>query len=289
MTIIRREPLNQGTFPKEIITCRLDNETEIQIFCKYESGSNHNSYGHRGGLALESTVYHNLLKPMQVSTPTFYGFNSDMPTGEIWIVLEYLDGSVRVGKSEEPLAMPLAAKWIGEFHAHLDAHLQSFEIPFLMSYDAGYYRGWVKRALQHNNQLKQRFQWFDLLFKRFEEVVTTLLSAQQTVIHGEYYPKNILYRDGKIYPVDWESAAISPGEIDLVSLTDMWPEEIARECKFEYQAARWPDGVPCDFDRILCAAEIYLHLRWISDMPKRTIGERHFKHLHSACQRFGIV
>ena len=69
----------------------------------------------------------------------------------------------------------------------------------------------------------------------------------------------------------------------------MWTDEIARECMFEYKAARWPDGAPYDFERMLCAAQIYLHLRWISDLPKRTKGERRFKHLHSVCKRFGIL
>ena len=78
----------------------------------------------------------------------------------------------------------------------------------------------------------------------FEERASELTSAPQTIIHGEYYPKNILVREGEIFPVDWESAAVAAGEIDLASLTEGWPEEDKRVCQAEYCAARWPNGAP---------------------------------------------
>lgn len=270
LTIVRREPTIQGTFPKEIVTCRLDDGREIRLFCKYAAGHNHNAYGHRGGVALEATVYRKLLQPMQVSAPALQGVYTDRTTGEIWLILEHLDESVRVKKSADPAAMALAARWIGQFHAANEMRLQGGQIPFLKPYNVEYYLGWAQRTSQYAGHLHQHFHWLQPLCEGFETMVTSLLSAPPTVIHGEYYPKNILYRDGKIFPVDWESTAIAAGEIDLASLTEAWPEEIAHQLEFEYQQARWPAGKPAGFERTLGAAQLYLHFRWLGDLPGRT-------------------
>ena len=113
--------------------------------------------------------------------------------------------------------------------------------------------------------------------------------APPTVIHGEYYPQNILYRDGKIHPIDWESTAIAAGEIDLASLIEGWTEEIVRQCQIQYQQARWPAGAPGEFDRTLCTAQLYLHFRWLSDLPETTTNGWRFEQLHSAGKRLGLI
>ena len=48
------------------------------------------------------------------------------------------------------------------------------------------------------------------------------------MIHGEYYPHNILFQSGVVRPVDWETAALAPGEIDLATLCEGWPPEEIR-------------------------------------------------------------
>jgi hypothetical protein len=282
LTVVHREPTIQGTFPKEIVTCRLADGREIQLFCKYAAGHNHNAYGHRGGGTHEATVYRELLQPMQASVPALQGVYTDRTTGEFWLILEYLNESVRVKKASDPAAMALAARWIGQFHALNEVRLQESPMPFLNSYDAGYYLGWAQRTWQYAGDLRQRFPWLKPLCERFEDVVATLLSAPPTVVHGEYYPKNILYRDGRIYPVDWESTAIGAGEIDLASLTEAWPEDIARQLEIEYQQARWPDGSPDEFQQTLGAARLYLHFRWLGDRPEGTTSVWRFEQLHTA-------
>jgi thiamine kinase-like enzyme len=114
-------------------------------------------------------------------------------------------------------------------------------------------------------QSEMRPQWLEIVCNRFDEVIEVLCQAPPTIIHGEYYPKNILLQDGLIYPVDWESTAISSGEIDLATLTEGWaPDEVER-LELEYQRARWPEGPPEDFHRCLCAARIYIQFRWLGD------------------------
>jgi aminoglycoside phosphotransferase (APT) family kinase protein len=252
-------------------------------------GCNHNAFGHRGGVALEATVYRELLPSLALSTPWLYGVYEDASSGQVWIILEYLEESVRVKKSPDPTAMDLAARWIGQFHLTSEARLQETEMPFLKPYDAEYYLGWARRTSQYAGHWHQRFPWLQSLCESFEEVVTTLLYAPPTVIHGEYYPKNILFRDGNIYPVDWESTAIAAGVIDLASLTEAWSEDVAHQCEIEYQQARWPDGPPNDFDRMLCAAQLYLNFRWLGNLPKGTTSGWRFRQLHSVGRELGLI
>ena len=289
LTVVRREPSIQGTFPKEIVTCRLSDGREIRLFCKYAGGHNYDTHGHRGGVAHEVKVYRKLLQPMQVSAPAVQGIYADRTTGEIWLILEYLDESVRVTTSPNTAAMCLAARWIGQFHALNEVRLHESQMLFLKSYDAEYYMGWAQRTWQYAGNLQQHFPWLKPLYEGFEKVVIALLSAPPTVIHGEYYPKNILYRDGRIYPVDWESAAIAAGEIDLASLTEGWPEDIARQLELKYLKSRWPDGSPDEFQQTLGAARLYLHFRWLGDRSEKATSGWRFEQLHAAGKRIGLI
>jgi thiamine kinase-like enzyme len=113
------------------------------------------------------------------------------------------------------------------------------------------------------------------------------------VIHGEYYPaKNILYAAGIVCPVDWESAAIAAGEIDLAALTEGWSADAARECEHQYQRNRWPWGAPADFEQTLGAARLYLAFRWLGEEPGETTHERNlcrFDNLRVVGERLGLI
>ena len=104
--------------------------------------------------------------------------------------------------------------------------------------------------------------------------MAALVDRPTTVIHGEFTPHNVLMRNGHAYPVDWESAAIAIGEIDLVCLTDKWPAHVASQCEREYQSARWPDGAPDDFSYRLDLARLYWNFRWLGDRPEWTTSEK---------------
>jgi thiamine kinase-like enzyme len=130
------------------------------------------------------------------------------------------------------------------------------------------------------------------LCRRFEEVVVTLLEPPAIVIHGEYYPNNILFCQGTIYPVDWEAAAVAMGEIDLASLTEGWPPDFVSEAEAEYRSARWPEGPPADFECKLDAAQLYWLLRWLGDRPEWTHQEqalKRFEQLGSLGERLGLT
>jgi hypothetical protein len=295
VTILDRQPnIYASTFPSEIVTCRVDGGSILLLLCKYAAGGHRdNVYGHRGGVAYEAAVYRHLLQPSQASTPTFYGMYSDIATGESWLVLEYVDKSLRLPQGTGvPAPIGLAARWIGQFHRVSEERLSSVLRSFLIRYDAEYYLGWVRRTSLFAGHLHQRFPWLRTLCERSEELISSLLRSPLTVIHGEYYPKNILFRGGTVHPVDWESAAIAAGEIDLAALTANWGAEIGHQCELEYQRARWPADSPGDFERRLCAARIYLCFRWLGDRPNWTSHPSYlhwFEQLRSAGESLGLI
>jgi thiamine kinase-like enzyme len=285
----RQANVYKSTCPSEIVTCQFDDGSKLRLLCKYAVEYGYNTFSHRGGVAYEVEVYRDVLQPLQVSTPAFHGAHIDKTTGQTWLILDYLDKSIRVNK--EPATMGLTARWIGQFHAANEKLMQSASIPTLNTYDADYYIGWARRTSQFAGHWHQHFPWLDALCERFEELVNSLLAPKPTIIHGEYTPENILIRNGIIYPVDWESAAIAVGEIDLAMLTDGWDPETIQQCEIEYKRVRWPAGVPTNFERTLNTARLYVQFRWLGDRPERTTHKDmlwRFKKLRSASERLGI-
>jgi hypothetical protein len=291
LAAVRREPTPYvTTFPCEIVTCRFEDGARLRLFCKYAAKDGKCSHGQRGGVGYEGQVYRRILKPARLSTPAFYGLYLDRKMGGTWLILEYLNNSLRVGKIPGLRAVKLAARWIGEFHAVNKSRAAVGSLRFLMAYDVAYYRGWSRRASRLARQLGLDFPWLQALCTRLEDEITALAALPQTVIHGEYYPHNVMFQAGVVRPVDWETAAIAPGEIDLATFTEGWPRKVSRELEMEYQQARWPGGPPTDFQRHLDLARVYMQLRWLGDDdPKWTGNKTRWKRLYATSKRLQLI
>ncbi len=293
VTVLCREPnLYESTYASEIVSCRVGDGSERVILCKYAAlYDGHHRHGHRGGTAYEAAVYRDLLRPSGLSHPFFYGAYLDESSGRLWLVLRYVERGVRLDLASEPDALPVAARWIGRFHAANERVVVHGAPPFLTRYDVGYYSGWARRTAVFAGQMHARLPWLALLCERYVEAIPHLMIAPQTVIHGEYYPHNVLYRAGTVFPHDWESAAVGAGEIDLASLIEGWDEETIRWCMAEYRHARWPDEPPATFERTFAVARLYWCFRWLGDHPDDTLGRRsyYFELLRTAGERLGLI
>jgi len=280
-------------FPSEIVTFRLRDGRERHVLCKRASRQNHDDHGHRGGIAYEAGVYRELLRRLPVSAPRFFGTYVDSATGETWLFIEYLEKAVGIEEAPVPAtALGLAARWIGGFHALAEVRVLHPSTRSLHTYDDEYYLRWVRRTSLLAGDWHRRLGWLAALCERMEGFVRVLSAWPTTVIHGEYVPHNVLVRSDNVYPIDWESAAIAFGEIDLASLVDKWPPEVERACEREYQRARWPGGEPSDFARRLDTARLYWDFRWLGDRPEWTASEKvgaRFEHLRATAERLGLV
>jgi len=296
----RKRPRMMSTFPNEVVNCQWPDGRKRHLFIKYEARHGHNSFGHRGGIGYEAEVYRRLLQALPDFRPRCYGAHTDRKTGETWLVLEYIGRSVRVSDisvnqgTRQPAALIDIASWIGKFHAGHEGHAANDEFSFLHRYDASYYRGWALRTFEFTRPLRGRFRWLVELGKCGDAWFAPLLARRPTVIHGEFYAKTVLLRHKRLFFVDWESAAIAAGEIDLAALTEGtgWPVKVVRQCEREYRQACWPEGAPADFQTVLDAAKIYLHFRWLGERPDWTVREKtlwRYDHLRAAAKRLGLI
>jgi aminoglycoside phosphotransferase (APT) family kinase protein len=282
-----------STYPSEVVTCQVDGwSSELKLYCKYMAGLHYESFGHRGGVAYEVEVYRDVLDGAGMPVPRFYGAYFDPETGDQWLVLEFLDRAVRVTKGPQPKSVVKAASWLGRFHAANETRISTPRLNFLNVYDAAYYLGWSQRTLRFATELRSAFPWLETLCGRFAECAEILLSCRPTIIHGEFYPHNILLNSGQIYPIDWESAAVGAGEIDLVTLTEAWLPNHLRQCEAAYQKARWGRAAPAGFERTLAAARLYMCFRWMGDQPEWTLGAgngEYFDRMRASGEELGLI
>ena len=291
--ILSRTALNEGTFPGEVVQYRVGRGPVARVFCKHGCGWENAAHGHRGGPGYEAGVYQFLAGHTRCTVPQFVGSHR---AGDCsWLVMNYLDDSRRIHLTDEPeAALARAAAWAGRFHAEQEVSRRRSGPRAFNRYDRAYYAGWAMRACIFSEPVSGRFPWVKGVCERFEGMIDELLAPPQTVIHGEFYPKNILLYRGDIFPVDWESAAIAPGEIDLATLTEGWTRRATQGCESRYVAARWPDGAPAPagFARRLAICRLYVHLRWLGDRPEWTLRNSslwHFKQLCKAARQLGAL
>jgi hypothetical protein len=290
--IERRSHPSASSFPGEIVRCGLDDDREAWVLCKYGAGEAAPSFGHRGGPRYEAVVYRSILAKAPLTTPKFFGAWEDAG-GETWLFLEYLDGARSAAKKNPEEMLPAAARWAARFHAVAAEPSSVLDRRGLKVYDAAYYRRWARRATRLAGEEQHEFPWLAAVCQRAEPLLSALPDGEVTIIHGEFTPHNVLAREGVILPVDWETAAVAIGEIDLAGLTENWPPDIVRVCEREYARARWPDGEPDEFARNLDLARLYWTLRWLGDRrsrlrrPKRVLDR--YTALAAIAERLGLL
>jgi thiamine kinase-like enzyme len=168
--------------------------------------------------------------------------------------------------------MRLAARWIGEFHAANERRAVKASMRFLTAYDSAYYRGWPRRSRLLARRHSLTHSWLEPLCRRMEDEIVALADMRPTIIHGEFYPHNVMFQRGIVRPVDWETAAVAPGEIDLATLTEGWSRSECCEIEAEYKLGRWSGDAPASFLRNLDLARAYMQLRWLGDNDGREAG-----------------
>jgi Ser/Thr protein kinase RdoA (MazF antagonist) len=225
----------------------------------------------------EIEAYHAILAPAQLGTPTFYGAVVDEERMRYWLFLENVVGDVlwQVG---ELTAWEDAARWLAAMHARFAAVTDwRSKSEHLLHYDGDFYRLWLVRAQDFASQMeavgRSDFRkGLDWLAPRYGHVIERLTALPVTFIHGEFYPSNVLLQNDRerrrICPIDWESAAVGPGLIDLAALTaGSWEEQERSTLVLAYHDALTRLGGSAqsrdDFLAALDCCRLYLALQWL--------------------------
>lgn len=266
----RTNNIYTSTSSSEIVTCRLSDGQIMDLFIKYGKPGADSGQGLRGGIDYEVAVYRDVLQPLSLTSATFFGTLTDETYGYTWLVIANLGEAYRLNRSPRAnQAISWSAHWLGQFHAATENRLASGSYLELNAHTADYYRGWARRVHEATGPDHGQYPWLPILCKRFEEVLPILTSSPLAVIHGEYYPMNILVDGERIYPIDWQTAAIARGELDLASLIEGWGEgPDVQEAIETYCIARWQGATPPDFAQILSIAQLYWPFRWLVSNPK---------------------
>lgn len=285
----------------EIVALDVGRKEPIRIYCKYEYKDRVPSFGHRGGVKCEALVYEHIVSRSGLPAAQYYGSYLDPRSDLAWFFIEYLDGAIRV--SEAPItklddgsweATPLLAtvEWIAQFHAAFDPDRVASEFPFVPTHGTDYYCRWIRRAADFTADMVDEHSWLPEIFDPAYSMLSSLADRPKTLIHGEFTVHNVLYRDGIAIPVDWESAALGPWEIDFISITEGWDAETVDECWKRYSSIRWADQIEEEVGYHLDVARMYFHFRWLGNRRDKVKSEKmkwRFEDLRETAKRMGFT
>ena len=179
-----------------------------------------------------------ILEKLDLGLPTCFD------RGDDWLLLEKVSG-VELWQVGELDPWVKAASWLANVHSRFNGYVDSTDR--LLRYDAQFFMTWPTRACRRHPQLRR-------LAMRYDVVVGILCAQPPTLVHGEFYPSNILVTAERIAPVDWEMVGIGPGVLDLAALISGWSD---------VEATAIISGYGQVSDRALAAARLHLAMQWL--------------------------
>ena len=277
VSIERRPSEYRTSFSLEEVDLTLDNGEQLQLVAKNVGRSALTEAARSakpeflGNPRREIAVYRELLNPLSLGAPQFFGASIDEDSDRYWLFIERIAGVglYQIGNIDQ---WKQVAAWLARFHACLasnDAIGAARCACPLIEYSEQHYRTWRDRAVAFSSSwpsdARNRMTW---LADRYDPVIDRLATLPRTVIHGEFYASNILLEtrgDGiRVAPVDWEMAAIGPGLIDLAAMTaGSWSATDRRAFAAAYSNAL---AMPVAIDALLTDltyCRLHLAMQWL--------------------------
>ncbi len=197
----------------------------------------------------EHHVYRDLLDPVALGTPAFYGSVWDEEEGRHVLVLELVEGvRLRDCGFEQWV---LAAGWLGRLHGryvHEAARLD--RSPWLLCHDQRYFAGKAVAAEWNVNDVSPAaLPRLQALLAGYDDLVALMAAAEpSTLVHGNFRPKNIIVAHGvprsRICVVDWEVSAFGSTLYDLALLADGFRDGQLDRLLDAYRSEAEANGVP---------------------------------------------
>jgi len=295
----RRFSRYSSSFPIENVEVELEARQTLRLVVKDLSPESmlatarvvRPAFLYRQGREIE--VYTSILRDGGLGTPVCYGAVQSEAERRYWLFLERVEGPLlwQVGSLQ---VWEEAARWLGRLHRQYQLASVAAEpgglkldaarpgLDRMLEYDEPLLRIWLARAeafLRSRNGTRSRSQWrrFDRIANCYDRVIERLLAMPRTLIHGEFFPSNIIVRRGSmrfpICPIDWEVAGIGPGLLDLAALAlGNWTEDQRARLIAAYRRAwRSLDGAPpslSELSEAVSYCQLHLSIQllgWASD------------------------
>jgi|tagenome__1003787_1003787.scaffolds.fasta_scaffold20944551_2 aminoglycoside phosphotransferase (APT) family kinase protein len=194
-------------------------------------------------------------------------------TGRCWLLIERAPG-VEVWQVGEPEVWDEVAGWLAGFHRRFRGREEELRAanPYLLEHSEDWYRSWRDRATAAlSESADPRAGRLVQALERYEDAAEPLADLPRTLIHGEFYPANVLVdRDAQpmgIRPVDWEMAAIGTGLTDLAAFVSGWGAADRERLTGAYFTA-WGEGGPSEAASTqLRHCRLHVALQWIGWSP----------------------
>jgi thiamine kinase-like enzyme len=280
----RRPSPYASTYPLEELQVRLCDGSSLNlIFKDLSSNSRCSKSGHAKPDFLydplrEINAYRHLLAGRKLGTADFYGAVVEPKAERYWLFLEHVQGEELYKIGDWNLWRQVARQLAG-YHqqlAGLTGRPESLSAGWLM-HDAEYFQLWMCRALEITGRrsmgsLEQRRKLIRLAAS-YETVAIRLCELPKSMIHGEFYPSNILVAHtptgARICPIDWEMAAIGPRLIDLAAfVSGGWTPSQRVALASEYFQSATESGCPVPDDEVTFLAalddcRLHLAIQWL--------------------------
>jgi hypothetical protein len=231
-----------------------------------------------GTASREIYVYREILAEAALGTAVCYSTATYTGRQSNWLLLEEVDGQELYqigdfGRWQD------VSRWLARMHGHLaEDTVNKCDVALLEEYDESYWIGWIDRALgvlahrestRHDAIQQVRLPWLETHCRQAASRVGRLPA---TVVHGEFYASNVLIQrsndDMRICPIDWETAGIGTGAIDVAALTSgRWSEAQKQDLAMAYfDALQQDQSAWADFGDFLAAVNncrLLLAMKWI--------------------------
>jgi aminoglycoside phosphotransferase (APT) family kinase protein len=239
----------------------------------------------------ELAVYQHILTGAGLGTPALVGGwagdGTGSETGNGVVVLERVEGT--------PLAeigdfgvWKAAARWLARMHAQFAAAPPRIPATGPGPHSALAYYGRdvlgtsARRGLERAaEQALGPPEVLVALRTRHEYALRALASAAPTLVHGDFYPSNIVVSGDRIAVVDWELAGIGPAVLDLAALAaGGWSSEQRHDLFRAYHEEALARGRMETFTALVRRVElasVNLALRWVGAPQEWEAPDEHHR------------
>jgi aminoglycoside phosphotransferase (APT) family kinase protein len=218
----------------------------------------------------ELYVYRHLLPALDLGTARLYATRRPAGDRSGWLLLERVSG-VELWQIGDMASWKRVARWLATFHRRSAPLVTACGGAPLLRYDRDFLARWPGRAAAfHAERPARERAALARLSRSWQPLVERLSSIPKTILHGDFYPSNVLVDGPRVCPVDWELAAIGPGVVDLAALVSGFEaaERLSLVCAYHDAAGarRWWGGSE-ELGAAVDDARLYLCLQWLGWAP----------------------
>jgi hypothetical protein len=284
VSVKRRSCAYSSSFAIEEITVGLEGGGSKSLVCKYLARESLSESACAMRPAMnhqfdrESFVYKNILAQAALGTAFCYDARRRGRPGDHSLLLEHVPGEplYDVGTFDAWLE---AARWLARAHETLRGHVGMRRPSPLARYDRICFEQWIVRAesVSHtqNVDVGEARVRIARLCEQARSAAEDIDALPTTLIHGEFYASNVLVEFSgchtRICPIDWETAGIGCGLLDLAALSaGNWSEKQRQALSDSYFKALGPRSWLADVRELLVVLKkcrLLMAMKWIGWSP----------------------